>query len=637
MTETLQAGSAGSDAELITRVRAGDRAAYGELYSRHSTAALTLARQFSRSPAEADDLVSESFARVLDTLIAGGGPDTAFRAYLFTTLRNTAYDRTRKDKRLSFTDDVEAHDVAVDVDDPVVLQAENSLVGKAFNALPERWQAVLWYTQVDGMSPAEAGVLLGMSANAVTSLAYRAREGLREAYLQAHLADTAAERCRTTVDRLGAWARGGLSKREQAQVDAHLAECDRCRALAAELSEINSGIRGMIAPLLLGGAAVAYLAATVVAPPLALVSAGTFLGTQSARDGRSGRGRGRFDRRRARCRCGRRLVAAMGPGQCRRSRRRGGSHRRADHRVERPLDAARGGERPGGHLADCGFRDRPGQHRSWRVGRRHRRRRIYGSGLVRSIRNRQFRSRGDRHRNQRPGHDLKPRRIHWRRRAAGDRAGRHGRRVLRDPGQRIPRSWRFRWRRLRRRRLGGRRLRRRRHRRRRLRGGGSAGGGSAGGGGSSASSPVAIGATGDTRDDACGPDRIGVDPAADDGRRGFHGRRAHVNRAPDDAYHRRDVREYRGHHRQPGHQHDSSHHADDARRSAARRLPQRGGRPARRWQRHHLVHRRPTPAAPLRRPPGSASATHSEPRSSGGRPASPRRPTASAVPRSSNC
>ena len=192
------------------------------------------------------------------------------------------------------------------------------------------------------------------------------------------------------------------------------------------------------------------------------------------RDGRSDRGRGRFDRRRARCRCGRRLVAAMGPGQCRRSRRRGGSHRRADHRVERPLDAARGGERAGGHLADCGFRDRPGQHRSWRVGRRHRRRRIYGSGLVRSIRNRQFRSRGDRHRNQRPGHDLKPRRIHWRRRAAGDRAGRHGRRVLRYPGHRIPRSWRFGWRRL----------------RRRL---GRLGGGSAGGGAQAAAPQAAVG------------------------------------------------------------------------------------------------------------------------------------------------
>ena len=95
-----------SDPELITRVRAGDRSAFGELYRRHSGPATTLARQFARSAAESDDLVSESFARVLDNLLSGKGPDTAFRAYLFTTIRNTAYDRTRKDKRLQFTDDM---------------------------------------------------------------------------------------------------------------------------------------------------------------------------------------------------------------------------------------------------------------------------------------------------------------------------------------------------------------------------------------------------------------------------------------------------------------------------------------------------------------------------------------------------
>jgi DNA-directed RNA polymerase specialized sigma24 family protein len=83
-----------SDPELIARVRAGDREAFGELYRRHAGPATTLARQFARSAAESDDLVSESFARVLDNLLAGKGPDTAFRAYLFTTVRNTAYDRT---------------------------------------------------------------------------------------------------------------------------------------------------------------------------------------------------------------------------------------------------------------------------------------------------------------------------------------------------------------------------------------------------------------------------------------------------------------------------------------------------------------------------------------------------------------
>ena len=258
-----------SDPELITRVRTGDREAFGELYRRHSGPATALSRQFARSAAESDDLVSESFARVLDNLLAGKGPDTAFRAYLFTTIRNTAYDRTRKDKRLQFTDDMTAHDVAVVGDDPVLAKMESGLVATAFAQLPERWQAVLWHTQVEGETPAQVGALLGMAPGAVSSLAFRAREGLREAYLQAHLAETAGEKCRATADRLGAWTRGGLSKREKAQVDAHLAECERCTALAAELNEVNQGLRGLLAPLLLGTAAAGYVATLGPVAPLA--------------------------------------------------------------------------------------------------------------------------------------------------------------------------------------------------------------------------------------------------------------------------------------------------------------------------------------------------------------------------------
>ena len=278
-----------SDPELITRVRTGDREAFGELYKRHAGAATTLSRQFARSATESDDLVSESFARVLDNLLAGKGPDTAFRAYLFTTIRHTAYDRTRKDKRLQFTDDMTPHDIAVVGADPVLAKMESGLVATAFAQLPERWQAVLWHTQVEGETPAQVGAMLGMAPGAVSSLAFRAREGLREAYLQAHLAETAAEQCRTTVERLGAWTRGGLSKREKTQVDAHLETCDRCRALAAELEEVNHGLRGLLAPLLLGGAAAGYLA--TLGPVAPLAAPGTLIaGAGSTGAGGSGAG-----------------------------------------------------------------------------------------------------------------------------------------------------------------------------------------------------------------------------------------------------------------------------------------------------------------------------------------------------------
>lgn len=96
-----------SDGELIEAVRNGSVEAFGELYERHSRAALSLAKQLARSTSEAEDFVSDAFTKVLDTLRSGRGPDTAFRAYLLTTLRHTAYDRTRRERKLQFTDDVE--------------------------------------------------------------------------------------------------------------------------------------------------------------------------------------------------------------------------------------------------------------------------------------------------------------------------------------------------------------------------------------------------------------------------------------------------------------------------------------------------------------------------------------------------
>ena len=60
-----------SDAELITAVRAGDTSAFGPLFDRHVGAARALARQLTRDPNEADDLVSESFAKVLTVVPQG--------------------------------------------------------------------------------------------------------------------------------------------------------------------------------------------------------------------------------------------------------------------------------------------------------------------------------------------------------------------------------------------------------------------------------------------------------------------------------------------------------------------------------------------------------------------------------------
>ena len=284
LTRTAEPGepTEPGDVELIEAVRAGDIEAYGLLYRRHAAAAAALARQLTRSRAEADDLVAEAFAKVLDVLRAGGGPDAAFRAYLLTTLRNTLYDRSRRDRKLEWSEDMTRHDPGVPWEDTAVAALETSLAARAFHRLPERWQTVLWHTEVEQESPAELAPLLGLTPNGVAALAYRAREGLRQAYLQEHLADGVGRDHEATVNRLGAWARGGLSARQRARVEAHLATCPDCRALARELEDVNAGLGAVIAPLVLGTAAAgAYLAAHA-APPAAAAAGTAAAGTAAA-------------------------------------------------------------------------------------------------------------------------------------------------------------------------------------------------------------------------------------------------------------------------------------------------------------------------------------------------------------------
>lgn len=251
-----------SDAELISAVRGGDTTAYGELFARHVEAARRLARQLT-SVADVDDLVSEAFAKVLTIVQRGGGPDLAFRAYLLTAVRSLHIDSVRGAQRLRPVDDFTPFDDGIPFRDTAVEGFENQAAAKAFASLPERWQLVLWHTEVEGQKPAEVAQLLGMSANSVSALAYRAREGLRQAFLNMHAQEAEDDACAWTQANVGAYIRNAASKRDAAKVRAHVDECRRCTGIYLELSEVNSNLSAVLGPLVLGSAAAGYIGSTV--------------------------------------------------------------------------------------------------------------------------------------------------------------------------------------------------------------------------------------------------------------------------------------------------------------------------------------------------------------------------------------
>jgi len=255
------------DTELVVRARGGDDESFVVLYERHFESARRLAGVYASSPADAEDIASEGFAQVLGAIRAGGGPRKAFRPYVLTVVRRLAACDAARGKRATPTPEMEAYAPLLPFEDPVLAELEASLVGRAFAALPERWQSVLWHTAVEGESPAQVAPRLGMSPNAVAALACRAREGLRKEYLQAHLSEREQleRECRKCARKLAAYLRGSLGERDRRRVEGHLDQCDRCAQLLLELREVSGSLRGILAPLILGPLFAGYFESLVEA------------------------------------------------------------------------------------------------------------------------------------------------------------------------------------------------------------------------------------------------------------------------------------------------------------------------------------------------------------------------------------
>jgi RNA polymerase sigma factor (sigma-70 family) len=216
----------------------------------------------------ADDIVAEAFTRVLGAIRAGGGPGVAFRGYLLAAVRNLAADWLRATRRIAVAGDLDIDDRGAGRSGPLAqltsgpeaqaeADAEAHLVARAFDRLPVRWRAVLLQLEVEGKAPMTVAPMFGLSANGVSALAMRAREGLRQAYLQEHVGANIPRSCRAYTALLGAGARGRLSRRRRLAMHKHLQHCETCSDLFTELTELNGRLGSILLPAVLAGASAA--------------------------------------------------------------------------------------------------------------------------------------------------------------------------------------------------------------------------------------------------------------------------------------------------------------------------------------------------------------------------------------------
>lgn len=270
MTQIAQ--SADEEGPLLESARGGSSDAMRELWRRHHGAARRYAASLTRR-FDADDLVSEAFLRVFTALQNGGGPSGALRPYLYVTIRNTAarWGKLPGDRSL---DDIDEPGYDADMGGSLVALANRDKLQEAMRSLPEQWQQILWATEIQGRRPAELAQRFNLRPNSVAALSYRAREALKQAWVQAHVGDDLGSgEHRWVRERVGRYVCHALTPRQQTRFQGHVDGCGPCAAVvqdAGHLAVLPIGVSAIL--LLVGAAGTAALEpasapASALAPP----------------------------------------------------------------------------------------------------------------------------------------------------------------------------------------------------------------------------------------------------------------------------------------------------------------------------------------------------------------------------------
>jgi len=168
-----------TEAGLVARLRAGEQDAFDAAYDEHHARLFTFLARLSRSRDVADDLVEETWLR----LIAHAGrlrPDTRLGPWLFAVARNLFYSycRSRAIDDASMTSLIGLWPMGLRQPSPFEQTASRELerrVEQALSQLPTPYREALLLVGVNGFTPTEAAAVCGLRAEAFRQRLSRAR------------------------------------------------------------------------------------------------------------------------------------------------------------------------------------------------------------------------------------------------------------------------------------------------------------------------------------------------------------------------------------------------------------------------------------------------------------------------------
>ncbi len=172
---------AASDAELMARVRAGDREAFADLVDRHKDAVVNYLTRLTGNRDRAEDLGQETFLRLFRS--ASGYVEQGYlRAYLFRIATNLVRSEERRERRQRLLLPLLGGEP--DRSEPsahagLLRQELQRLLNAAIARLPLRYRVPLVLHEIEGWSYADIAADLDCREGTIKSRIHRGRQALK--------------------------------------------------------------------------------------------------------------------------------------------------------------------------------------------------------------------------------------------------------------------------------------------------------------------------------------------------------------------------------------------------------------------------------------------------------------------------
>jgi len=178
------------DANLVSRTLDGDQLAFQELVERHSDRLFSLVRHYTRSAAEIEDVVQETFLKAFSKLETFQ-LQSSFSTWIHRIAVNTALDMLKRRGRNPVTA-VEDPELAApagsrNLPAPDAAMARDEIAEvthRVLEELPEIFRTVLVLREFEDQSYLEIAEVLDISIGTVESRLFRARARFKDALLR---------------------------------------------------------------------------------------------------------------------------------------------------------------------------------------------------------------------------------------------------------------------------------------------------------------------------------------------------------------------------------------------------------------------------------------------------------------------